>query len=424
MMRCKNEDGTVILGIWVHDENDRQRLFNSLLRLKEIRKNSPDVNSFLERFVGKVKSSPAGSEVIATSTSTPVALEKLTSSGTSFGIADCTSTIATPTTKSSAWQGNKAGSLLAMLKASSNSVAPSSNGNEEEKVINSVSVVTVTEAYHRADSPSPTSITASSEMIAVSSSTSTAKAVALLSALKVKRDNMESPSTTEVSGTINRSTSPSASVSTSSAHTTVNSTSIHGSPVTNYVGAKLLSVLKGASTSNSTIVSSSLPLRENTNTIDDLLTDNEISTKAKSKSIGRSVTESPKSESKTSTFVRSISDSSPQQKVFSANKLFNSPPKDLNMPPLPPPVKSTQSLGTNDSLNVKAFPSTNFTSLILPSPSNVTVFPINTSTNVTGFPLANVSNTRDSSPPSLFRTNSNNLKRMPKLISPSDLEAY
>lgn len=56
MLRCKNQDGKAVLGIWVHDKADRDRLFASIQRTKDIRKNSPDMTSLLSRYVQRSKS--------------------------------------------------------------------------------------------------------------------------------------------------------------------------------------------------------------------------------------------------------------------------------------------------------------------------------------------------------------------------------
>lgn len=56
MLRCKNQDGKVVLGVWVHDKADRDRLFGSIQRTKDIRKNSPDMTSLLSKYVQRSKS--------------------------------------------------------------------------------------------------------------------------------------------------------------------------------------------------------------------------------------------------------------------------------------------------------------------------------------------------------------------------------
>lgn len=78
MIRCrKGDESTVsICGLWIHDASDRERFFRSVMRIKEIRKNSPDVSTLLGKFIQRSPSS--GNIDSAMEASSTDALSKLT----------------------------------------------------------------------------------------------------------------------------------------------------------------------------------------------------------------------------------------------------------------------------------------------------------------------------------------------------------
>lgn len=78
MIQCRkgDEPKASIVGLWIHDTVDRERFFRSVLRIKEIRKNSPHVSALFDKFIQR---SPSSDNVdSAVETSSPTALSKLT----------------------------------------------------------------------------------------------------------------------------------------------------------------------------------------------------------------------------------------------------------------------------------------------------------------------------------------------------------
>jgi hypothetical protein len=131
MLRCKNQDGKVVLGVWVHDKADRDRLFGSIQRTKDIRKNSPDMTSLLSKYVQRSKSpltqvagpDADGNSIFSSSSALP---SSTTNKSTDDGrpVSALTASIAASSTSSQSSMispvksENKSTALLSFLKTS------------------------------------------------------------------------------------------------------------------------------------------------------------------------------------------------------------------------------------------------------------------------------------------------------------------
>lgn len=123
MLRCKNNDGKVVIGIWIHETADRERFFQSILRTKEIRKNSPDMTSLLSKYVLRSKSpvsadasSVSSSGVLQTEGSSPT---RPTVSALTASFAAVATTPVRAESDASAKPSDKANALLSLLKSTS-----------------------------------------------------------------------------------------------------------------------------------------------------------------------------------------------------------------------------------------------------------------------------------------------------------------
>ena len=77
MMRCDDGRGKKdILGIWVHDSTDRNRLLSSILRVKDSHKNRVDVVSLLGKFVGAASSRTIASVALPAAVPPPASENK------------------------------------------------------------------------------------------------------------------------------------------------------------------------------------------------------------------------------------------------------------------------------------------------------------------------------------------------------------
>lgn len=113
MLRCNREEEKVTLGIWIHDTADRDRFYNSILRTKTIRKNSPDMSFLLGKFVQRAKSTSSLSEIESFPFSKVTVLVPATSALTaSIKTSESNSSLAEK-------QENKSSALLSLLKSAS-----------------------------------------------------------------------------------------------------------------------------------------------------------------------------------------------------------------------------------------------------------------------------------------------------------------
>jgi hypothetical protein len=160
MIRCRNEDGKVILGIWIHDKADRDRFYGSILRTKEFRKNSLDVTTLLSRYVLRSKSTqvPVEESAIPTSVTFSSILQPSPSSFDAQNSSSVSTTI-TASVSTPIRAENKSSALLSLLKPAKDSMpsvsalqTPSTPFSNDITLISSSGIASLDEIIERPES--------------------------------------------------------------------------------------------------------------------------------------------------------------------------------------------------------------------------------------------------------------------------------